>query len=91
MPRKIPLPRAWNRRTKAAILQILALSHHSFTALVARARVRRSGCDSGPECSFCRPSGLDGRGSFEDSRTVRRESGRLASEACDRRCSRGTV
>ncbi len=48
MPRKIPVPCGWNRRTKAAILQILALSHHSFTALFARARIRRSGCDSGP-------------------------------------------
>ncbi len=37
MHRKIPLPRAWNRRTKAAILQILALSHYAFTAVVARA------------------------------------------------------
>ncbi len=37
MRRKIPLPRAWNRRTKAAILQILALSHYAFTAMVARA------------------------------------------------------
>ena len=37
MHRKIPLPRAWKRRTKAAILQILALSHYAFTALVARA------------------------------------------------------
>ena len=37
MPRKIPLPRGWNRRTKAAILSILALSHYTctFTALVA--------------------------------------------------------
>ena len=25
MPRKIPLPRGWNRRAKAAILQILAI------------------------------------------------------------------
>ena len=42
MPRKIPLPRAWNRRTKAAILQILALSHYAFTAMVARAANERS-------------------------------------------------
>ena len=34
---RIPLPRGWNRRTKAAILQILALSHYSFLALFARA------------------------------------------------------
>ena len=42
MSRKIPLPRGWNRRTKAAILQILALSHYTFTALVARAANERS-------------------------------------------------
>ncbi len=29
---KIPLPRAWNRRAKSAILYILALSHYAFTA-----------------------------------------------------------
>ena len=40
MPRKIPLPRGWNRRTKAAILQILALSHYAFKALVATANER---------------------------------------------------
>ncbi len=37
MPREIPLPRGWNRRTKSAILQILALSHYAFTIIVARA------------------------------------------------------
>jgi transposase InsO family protein len=42
MDRKIPLPRSWNRRTKAAILQILALSHYAFTAMVARAANERS-------------------------------------------------
>ena len=42
MLRKIPLPRAWNRRTKAAILQILALSHYAFTVLVAGAANDRS-------------------------------------------------
>ena len=36
MPRKIPLPRGWNRRTKAAILQILALSHYHATCLFQR-------------------------------------------------------
>ncbi len=41
MPRKIPLPRAWNRRTKAAILHILALSHYAFTAMLARAMNER--------------------------------------------------
>ncbi len=34
---KIPLPRGWNRRAKSTILHILALSHYTFTALVARA------------------------------------------------------
>ena len=29
MRRQIRLPRAWNRRTKAAVLQILALSHYT--------------------------------------------------------------
>ena len=42
MSRTIPLPRAWNRRTKAAILQILALSHYAFTVMVARAANERS-------------------------------------------------
>jgi transposase InsO family protein len=37
MHRKIPLPRSWNRRVKSAVLQILALSHYSFTILLARA------------------------------------------------------
>ncbi len=39
MHRKIPLPRGWNRRTKAAILQILALSHYAFTGMLARAAI----------------------------------------------------
>ena len=42
MSRKIPLPRNWNRRAKSAILQILALSHYAFTAIVARAANDRS-------------------------------------------------
>jgi len=37
MRRKIPLPRSWNRRAKTTVLQILALSHYTFTSLVARA------------------------------------------------------
>ena len=37
MHRKISLPRGWNRRAKSAIIHILALSHYTFTALVARA------------------------------------------------------
>ncbi len=35
MPRRIPLPRAWNRRAKSAIIHILALSHYAFTAMLA--------------------------------------------------------
>ena len=42
MDRNIPLPRGWNRRTKAAILQILALSHYAFTAVLTRAANERS-------------------------------------------------
>ena len=42
MHHSIPLPRGWNRRTKAAILKILALSHYAFTAMVARAANERS-------------------------------------------------
>ena len=33
---RIPLPRDWNSRTKSAIVQILALSHYAFTAMLAR-------------------------------------------------------
>ena len=35
MPRPIRFPRSWNRHTKAAILQILALSHYVLTAVLA--------------------------------------------------------
>ncbi len=42
MSRKIPLPRAWNRRAKSAIVHILALSHYAFTAMLARAENERS-------------------------------------------------
>ncbi len=41
MDHKILLPRGWNRRAKSAILHILALSHYTFTALVARAMNER--------------------------------------------------
>ncbi len=37
MRHKIPVPRGWNRRAKSAILHILALSHYTFTVMVARA------------------------------------------------------
>ena len=33
----LPLPRGWNRRAKSVILYILALSHYTFTVLLARA------------------------------------------------------
>ena len=32
-----PLPRAWKHRVRSSVLQILALSHYTFTVLVARA------------------------------------------------------
>ena len=40
MHHKIPLPRGWNRRAKSAILHILALSHYTFTVLLARAALK---------------------------------------------------
>ena len=42
MHSRIPLPRGWRRHTKAAVVQILALSHFTFTAMVARAAKSRS-------------------------------------------------
>ena len=41
MARNLPLPRGWKRRVKSSILHILALSHYTFTALVARAMNER--------------------------------------------------
>ncbi len=37
MAPKLPLPRGWKRRVRSSVLQILALSHYTFTALLARA------------------------------------------------------
>ena len=37
MQHRILLPRGWRRHLKSAIVQILALSHYAFTAMVARA------------------------------------------------------
>ena len=37
MAPKLPLPRGWQRRVRSSVLQILALSHYTFTALLARA------------------------------------------------------
>ena len=42
MRHKIPVPRGWNRRAKSAILHILALSHYSFTMLLARAALSKN-------------------------------------------------
>jgi hypothetical protein len=42
MRRRVPLPRGWSRHTKSAIVQILALSHCAFTAVVARAARSRN-------------------------------------------------
>ena len=42
MDHKIPLPRGWKRRAKSAILHILALSHYTFTALLARAALSKN-------------------------------------------------
>ena len=36
MARKLPLPRGWKRRVRSSVLHILALSHYSFTVLLAR-------------------------------------------------------
>ncbi len=37
MAPKLPLPRGWKRRVRSSALHILALSHYTFTALLARA------------------------------------------------------
>jgi len=37
MAPKLPLPRGWKRRVRSSVLQILALSHYSFTVLLAKA------------------------------------------------------
>ena len=42
MHRKIPIPRGWSRRAKSAVLHILALSHYSFTVLLARAALSKN-------------------------------------------------
>ncbi len=41
MTSKLPLPRGWKRRVRSAVLHILALSHHTFTALLARAALSK--------------------------------------------------
>ena len=37
MPPNLPLPRGWKRRVRSSVLNILALSHYTFTALLAKA------------------------------------------------------
>ena len=34
---KLPLPRGWKRRVRSSVLHILALSHYTYTSLLARA------------------------------------------------------
>ena len=60
MHHNIPLPRGWNRRAKSAILHILALSHYTFTVMVARAsnyRHRRTHLQA--QIDGCVPSPVD--------------------------------
>ncbi len=42
MRTRLPLPRGWKRRVKSSILHILALSHYTFTADLARTATERS-------------------------------------------------
>ncbi len=42
MNHKIPLPRGWKRRVRSSVLHILALSHYTFTAMLARAANQRN-------------------------------------------------
>ncbi len=42
MHHKIPLPRGWKRRVRSSVLHILALSHYTFTALLAKAAQSRN-------------------------------------------------
>ena len=37
MTSKLPLSRGWKRRIRSSVLHILALSHYTFTALLAKA------------------------------------------------------
>jgi transcriptional regulator with XRE-family HTH domain len=38
----LPLPRSWTRRVRSSVLHILALSHYTFTALLAKAAQSRN-------------------------------------------------
>jgi len=42
MAPKLPLPRGWKRRVRSSVLHILALSHYTFTALLAKAAQSRN-------------------------------------------------
>jgi len=42
MAPKLPLPRGWKRRVRSSVLHILALSHYTFTALLAKAAKSRN-------------------------------------------------
>ena len=42
MRTRVPLPRGWKRRVRSSVVHILALSHYTFTAMVARAANERS-------------------------------------------------
>ena len=57
MARKLPLLRGWKRRVKSSIVHILALSHYSFTALLAqtsrRSRRIKDASVSVPTCRGC--------------------------------------
>ena len=37
MAPKLPLPRGWKHRVRSSVLHILALSHYTFTGLMAEA------------------------------------------------------
>ena len=42
MAPKLPLPSGWKRRVRSSVLHILALSHYSFTVLLARAALSKN-------------------------------------------------
>ena len=42
MTPKLPLPRGWKHRVRSSVLHILALSHYSFTVLLARAALSKN-------------------------------------------------
>ncbi len=42
MAPKLPLPRGWKRRVRSSVLHILALSHYTLTALLAKAALSKN-------------------------------------------------